>query len=61
METRRSIGTAESMELGLSELSETLRALAMSPNDPPIAPGGLVRLMRLMNTLAEPDEVAGAA
>ena len=47
---------AAGMEHGLAELSDALNALAASPDDPHTSPSGLIRLLRMMATLAEPDD-----
>ncbi len=49
------------MEHGLAEISDTLSALTVSPDDPDISPSGMIRLIRMMATLAEPDEIANPA
>lgn len=54
-------GGALAVDRGLSELSDALVAIAKSPDDPAVEPGALLRLMLLMRTLDEPDEIAGAA
>lgn len=67
---RRSVGRrmgqemlqgAQSVDNGLSELSEALRAIALKPDDPPVAPRALIRLLMVLRTLDEPDEAAGTA
>lgn len=52
---------AQRVDNGLSELSEALAAIALRPDDPPVAPRALIRLLMVLRTLDEPDEVAGTA
>ncbi len=52
---------AAGMERGLAEISDALTALTARPDDPDVSSNGLIRLVRMMATLAEPDEVANLA
>ena len=52
---------AETVDSGLAELGETLRAIASKPYDPPVEPRALLRLLLVMRSLDEPDEIAGTA
>lgn len=52
---------ALAVDRGLSELSDALVAIARRPDDPVVEPTALLRLMLLMRTLDEPDEIAGTA
>ena len=51
----------QAVDSGLSELGETLNAIALKPYDPPVEPSALLRLLLVLRTLDEPDEVAGTA
>ena len=51
----------ETVESGLAELGETLSAIALKPYDPPVEPRALLRLLLVLRTLDEPDELAGTA
>ncbi len=51
----------QTVDSGLSELDETLSAIALKPYDPPVEPRALLRLLLVMRTLDEPDEIAGTA
>jgi hypothetical protein len=51
----------ETVDNGLAELGETLIAIALKPYDPPVEARALLRLLRVMRTLDEPDESAGIA
>ncbi len=53
-------GSSDDMDRGFCEISDALVALAARPNDPDAPPDGLIRLVRLMSTLAEPDDVVPA-
>jgi hypothetical protein len=52
---------ARSVDNGLSELSDALSAIALRPDDPPVAPRALLRLLLVLRTLDEPDEASGTA